>query len=177
LLPFTLDCPSGGRGGLLAPGGLLGRCTRAPNRRGCTSIAAEKLRRLARLIEINSPCCNVMVRRWQENADRLTVLDGEGRTFDAGAAERKKKGTAHPSGRAGENCGVKCSAEPIRSLSFSLRNGSTLQSVLLDQGCLGALGRILQLLADSGFDLPEGYFNFFCDRIVLRNIHNAMQSG
>ena len=57
---------------------------------GGTLIAAEKLRRRARLMEIDPPYCDTIVRRWQEYTGQAAVLDGDGRTFDEVAAARAK---------------------------------------------------------------------------------------
>jgi hypothetical protein len=38
----------------------------------------------------------VIVRRWQEYTGKAAVLDGDGRTFDAVAAERGKEKKAPP---------------------------------------------------------------------------------
>ena len=61
---------------------------------GSTLIAAEKLGRPARLMEIDPPYCDVIVRRWQEYTGRQAVLEGDGRTFEKVAAERAKTGRA-----------------------------------------------------------------------------------
>jgi DNA modification methylase len=67
---------------------------------GSTLIAAEKLGRRARLLEIDSPYCDVIIRRWQEYAGKAAVLDGNGRTFEEVAAERAKEKKAPPVDRA-----------------------------------------------------------------------------
>ncbi len=54
-------------------------------------IAAEKLGRQARLMEIDPLYCDVIVRRWQEYTGKPAVLGGNGRTFDVVAAERAKR--------------------------------------------------------------------------------------
>ena len=63
---------------------------------GSTLIAAEKLGRQARLMEIDPPYCDVIVRRWQEYAGKAAMLDGDERTFDAVAAERGQGKKAPP---------------------------------------------------------------------------------
>ena len=49
---------------------------------GTTMIAAEKLGRQARLVELDPGFCDVIVKRWQEFTGRLAVLDGDGRSFN-----------------------------------------------------------------------------------------------
>jgi DNA methylase len=58
---------------------------------GSTLIAAEKLGRRARLMEIDPPYCDVIVRRWEEYTGKPAVLDSYGRTFEQVAAERAKE--------------------------------------------------------------------------------------
>jgi len=67
---------------------------------GSTLIAAEKLGRRARLMEIDPPYSDLIVRRWQDYTGRKSVLDGDGRTFDAVAAERGKEKKAPPANQA-----------------------------------------------------------------------------
>jgi len=55
---------------------------------GSTLIAAEKLGRQARLMEIDPPYCDVIVRRWQEYTGAKAVFDGEGRCFEEIRDER-----------------------------------------------------------------------------------------
>ena len=55
---------------------------------GTTLIAAEKLGRVCLALEIAPAYVDVAVRRWQEFAGGVAALDGDGRTFDAIAAER-----------------------------------------------------------------------------------------
>jgi DNA modification methylase len=55
---------------------------------GSTLIACEKLARKARLMEIDPPYCDVIIRRWQEYAGATAVLDGDGRSFDEVKEER-----------------------------------------------------------------------------------------
>jgi DNA modification methylase len=55
---------------------------------GSTLIAAEKLGHRARLMEIDAPYCDLIVRRWQEFTGRKALLDSDGRTFDDIRAER-----------------------------------------------------------------------------------------
>jgi len=59
-------------------------------------IAAEKLGRRARLMEIDPPYCDVILRRWQDYTGKKAVLDGEGRTFEEVAAQRGKEKKAPP---------------------------------------------------------------------------------
>jgi len=55
---------------------------------GSTLIAAEKLGRSARLIELEARYVDVIIRRWQAFTGAVAVLDGDGRSFAAIAAER-----------------------------------------------------------------------------------------
>lgn len=48
---------------------------------GTTLIAAEKLGRQARLVEVDPGFCDVIVKRWQEFTGKTAVLDGDGRSF------------------------------------------------------------------------------------------------
>ena len=56
---------------------------------GSTLIAAEKMGRRARLMEIDPPYSDLIVRRWQEYTGRKAVLDGDGRSFEEIADERR----------------------------------------------------------------------------------------
>src|SRR6266849_6230334 len=58
---------------------------------GSTLIAAEKLGRRARLMEIDPPYCDVIIRRWRDYTGKKAVLDGDGRTFDEVATGRLKE--------------------------------------------------------------------------------------
>lgn len=49
---------------------------------GTTLIAAEKLGRQARLMEIDPGFCDVIVKRWQEFTGLQAVLEADGRAFD-----------------------------------------------------------------------------------------------
>ncbi len=49
---------------------------------GSTLIACEKLGRRARLMEVDPPYCDVIIRRWQEYAGKTATLEGDGRSFD-----------------------------------------------------------------------------------------------
>ena len=55
---------------------------------GSTLIAAEKLGRRARLIELEARYVDVIIRRWQEFTGGRAVLDGDGGTFADIQAER-----------------------------------------------------------------------------------------
>jgi DNA modification methylase len=55
---------------------------------GSTLIACEKLGRRARLMEIDPPYCDVIIRRWQEYAGKAATLEGDGRSFDEIRDER-----------------------------------------------------------------------------------------
>lgn len=48
---------------------------------GTTMIAAEKLGRQARLLELDPGFCDVIVKRWQEFTGKAAILDGDGRSF------------------------------------------------------------------------------------------------
>lgn len=55
---------------------------------GSTLIACEKLGRRARLMEIDLPYCDVIIRRWQEYSGKAATLEGDGRSFDEVRDER-----------------------------------------------------------------------------------------
>lgn len=55
---------------------------------GSTLIACEKLGRRARLMEIDPPYCDVIIRRWQEYAGKAATLEGDGRSFNEIRGER-----------------------------------------------------------------------------------------
>jgi DNA modification methylase len=55
---------------------------------GSTLIAAEKLGRSARLIELEPRYIDVIIRRWQEFTGAVAVLEADGRSFDEVAAQR-----------------------------------------------------------------------------------------
>jgi DNA modification methylase len=57
---------------------------------GSTLIAAEKLGRRARLMEIDPAYADVIIRRWQEYTGKKAVLDGVGRSFEEVADERQR---------------------------------------------------------------------------------------
>jgi DNA modification methylase len=59
---------------------------------GSTIIAAEKVGRRARAIELHPPYVDVAVRRWQAWSGEDAVLEGDGRTFTEIAAERAGEG-------------------------------------------------------------------------------------
>jgi DNA modification methylase len=67
---------------------------------GSTLIAAEKMGRRARLMEIDPSYCDVILRRWQEYTGKAAVLDGDERAFEAVASERAKEEEALPADRA-----------------------------------------------------------------------------
>jgi len=56
---------------------------------GSTLIACERRGRRARLIEIDPRYADCIVRRFQEYSGKSAVLDGDGRTFEVIAGERK----------------------------------------------------------------------------------------
>lgn len=49
---------------------------------GSTMIAAHKLGRASRLVELDPKFCDVIVDRWQTFSGQKAVLEGDGRTFD-----------------------------------------------------------------------------------------------
>ncbi len=56
---------------------------------GSTLIACERTGRQARLIELEPNYCDVIVQRYQNHCGNSAVLEGDGRSFDEIAAERK----------------------------------------------------------------------------------------
>jgi DNA modification methylase len=56
---------------------------------GSTLLACEITGRRARLIELDPRYVDVIVKRWQNSTGRQAVLEGDGRTFDEIALERK----------------------------------------------------------------------------------------
>jgi DNA modification methylase len=61
---------------------------------GTTTIAAEMTGRACHAIEIAPAYVDVAVERWQAFTGEAATLDGDGRTFDAIAAERQPKAAA-----------------------------------------------------------------------------------
>lgn len=57
---------------------------------GSTLIAAEKLGRRARLMEIDPAYCDVVISRWQSHTGKKAVLEGDGRSFEEIADERRR---------------------------------------------------------------------------------------
>jgi DNA modification methylase len=55
---------------------------------GTQIIAAEKLARRCRAMELSPPFVDAAVQRWQKATGKQAVLDGDGRTFAEIAAER-----------------------------------------------------------------------------------------
>jgi DNA modification methylase len=55
---------------------------------GSTLIAADKLKRRARLIEYEPKYCDVIIRRWQQTAQGQAVLEETGETYDEVDARR-----------------------------------------------------------------------------------------
>jgi DNA modification methylase len=57
---------------------------------GSQLVAAERLSRRCRAIEIQPAFVDVAIRRWQKASGKVAVLDGDGRTYDAIAAEGRQ---------------------------------------------------------------------------------------
>ena len=57
---------------------------------GSTLIGCERRGRKARLMELDPKYCDVIIRRYQEYTGKRAVLEGDGRSFDEIAAERRK---------------------------------------------------------------------------------------
>jgi len=55
---------------------------------GSQLIAAERLRRRCRAMEISPAFVDVAVRRWEQATGKQAVLNGDGRTFAEIAGER-----------------------------------------------------------------------------------------
>jgi DNA modification methylase len=58
---------------------------------GSTLIGCERRGRKARLMEIDAKYADCIVQRYQEYTGKQAVLDGDGRTFEEIAAERRKE--------------------------------------------------------------------------------------
>jgi len=58
---------------------------------GSTPIACERRNRKARLMEIDPRYADCIVRRYQEYTGKQAVLEGDGRTFEQTAEERRKE--------------------------------------------------------------------------------------
>jgi DNA modification methylase len=56
---------------------------------GSTLIACERRNRRARLVEIDPKYADCIVRRWEQYTGNQAVLDGDGRSFEGVARERK----------------------------------------------------------------------------------------
>jgi DNA modification methylase len=57
---------------------------------GSVLIACERRGRKARLIEIDPKYAQVIIVRWQQYSGKCATLDGDGRTFDEIAQQRRK---------------------------------------------------------------------------------------
>jgi DNA modification methylase len=57
---------------------------------GSTLIACERRGRKARLIEIDPKYAQVIIVRWQQYSGKCATLDGDGRTFDEIAQQRRQ---------------------------------------------------------------------------------------
>jgi len=55
---------------------------------GTAAIAAEKLGRQARMIEIDPVFCDVIVKRWQDFTGKAATLEDDGRSFDESVTAR-----------------------------------------------------------------------------------------
>ena len=58
---------------------------------GSTLIGCERKGRKARLLELDPKYADVIVRRWQEYTGKQAMLDGDGRSFNEIAGERRKE--------------------------------------------------------------------------------------
>jgi DNA modification methylase len=58
---------------------------------GSTLIACERRGRKARLIEIDPKYAQVIIVRWQQYSGKCATLDGDGRSFDEVAQQRRKE--------------------------------------------------------------------------------------
>jgi DNA modification methylase len=58
---------------------------------GSTLIGCERRGRRARLMEIDPRYADVVVLRYQEYSGKSAVLDGDGRTFEEVAQERRER--------------------------------------------------------------------------------------
>lgn len=58
---------------------------------GTTLIACERLKRRARLIELDARYADVICQRWEQYSAQPAVLHGDGRTFGEIARERQKE--------------------------------------------------------------------------------------
>lgn len=59
---------------------------------GSTLIAAERNRRIARLVELDPLYCDVICRRFEAETGEAAILDGTDQTFDQVAATRSEQG-------------------------------------------------------------------------------------
>jgi DNA modification methylase len=57
---------------------------------GTTLIAAEQTGRTCYGVECDPKYVDVIVRRWQQFTGKKAILDGDGRSFDELAAERRE---------------------------------------------------------------------------------------
>jgi DNA modification methylase len=58
---------------------------------GTTLAAAELTERVCYGVELDPKYVDVIVQRWQSLSGKKTTLDGDGRTFDEIARERRKE--------------------------------------------------------------------------------------
>jgi len=59
---------------------------------GTTIVAADRIGRRARGIEIDSLYVDAAIRRWQQVTKRDAILEGTRKTFDEVAKERRRDG-------------------------------------------------------------------------------------
>jgi hypothetical protein len=72
---------------------------------GTTLAAAEVTERICYGMELDAKYIDVVVSRWQALSGERAHLDGDGRTFEEIAAERRPEGKDNPVARRGEDEG------------------------------------------------------------------------
>jgi DNA modification methylase len=98
---------------------------------GSQIIAGEQLKRRVRAMELQPVFVDVAVRRWQALTGRAATLDGDGRTWDEIAAERRRRTPACPPSHSipapdqdAPNSPQADTAKSTRGQSASVRPGS-----------------------------------------------------